>query len=38
MKTPAVIAMGGAQTTINNQLKAAAAMAAETATTMTLKT
>jgi hypothetical protein len=31
-KSPAVIAMAGAQTTINNQLKLAAAMATETMT------
>jgi hypothetical protein len=30
-KTPAAIVMAGAQTTINNQLKLAAAMATETA-------
>jgi hypothetical protein len=32
MKTPAATVMAGAQTTINNQLKAATAMAPETAT------
>ncbi len=42
MKTPMVTAMAGAQTTINNQLKAATATATETgrmtATTMTMET
>jgi hypothetical protein len=38
MKTPAAIAMAGALPTINNQLKAAAAMAMETTTTTTNKT
>jgi hypothetical protein len=37
-KTPAATAMAGALPTINNQLKAAAAMAMETTTTMTNKT
>ncbi len=37
-KTPAATAMVGAQTTINNPLKAAEAMAMETATTRTLNT
>ncbi len=37
-KTPAAIAMVGALPTINNQLKAAAAMAMETMTTTTHKT
>jgi hypothetical protein len=37
-KTPAGTAMAGAQTTINNQLKVAAAMAIETATRMIVKT
>jgi hypothetical protein len=36
-KTPAVTAMVGALPTINNQLKAAAAMAMETTTTTTNK-
>jgi hypothetical protein len=36
--TPAATAMAGVQTTINNQLKAAAAMAMETATMTTIKT
>jgi hypothetical protein len=36
-KTPAATAMAGALPTINNQLKAAAAMAMETMTTMTHK-
>jgi hypothetical protein len=36
-KTPWVTAMVEAQTTINNQLKAAAATAMETATRMTIK-
>ncbi len=38
MKTPGAIAMVGTLPTINNQLKAAAAMAMETTTTMTHKT
>ncbi len=38
IKTPATTAMAGALPTINNQLKAAAAMAMKTATTMTHKT
>jgi hypothetical protein len=38
MKTPAATAMAGALPTINNQLKAAAAMAMETTTTTTHKT
>jgi hypothetical protein len=38
MKTPAVTAMAGALPTINNQLKAAVAMAMETTTTTTHKT
>jgi hypothetical protein len=38
MKTPAVTAMVGALPTINNQLKAAAAMAMETTTTTTHET
>jgi hypothetical protein len=37
MKTPAATAMAGTLPTINNQLKAAAAMAMETTTTMTNK-
>jgi hypothetical protein len=37
-KTPAATAMAGALPTINNQLKAAAAMAMETTTTTTNKT
>jgi hypothetical protein len=37
-KTPAATAMAGALPTINNQLKAAAAMAMETTTTSTNKT
>ncbi len=37
MKTPVATAMVRAQTTINNQLKAMAAMATETATTTTIK-
>ncbi len=37
-KTPAAAAMVGAQTTINNQLKAAGAMAMETETMRTIKT
>jgi hypothetical protein len=37
-KTPAATAMAGALPTINNQLKAAAAMAMEMTTTMTNKT
>jgi hypothetical protein len=37
-KTPAATAMAGALPTINNQLKAAAAMAMETTTTLTNKT
>ncbi len=37
-KTPAATAMAGALLTINNQLKAAAAMAMETMTTTTHKT
>jgi hypothetical protein len=36
-KTPAVTAIAGALPTINNQLKAAAAMVMETTTTMTNK-
>ncbi len=36
MKTPAVTAMAGEQTTINNQLNASTATATETATTMTM--
>ncbi len=38
MKTPAVTAMTGAQTTIDNQLNASTATATETATTMTMET
>jgi hypothetical protein len=38
MKTPAVTAIAGAQTTINNQLNASTAMATETVTTMTMET
>jgi hypothetical protein len=38
MKTPAVTAMAGAQTTINNQLNASTATATETATMMMIKT
>jgi hypothetical protein len=38
MKTPAVTAMAGAQTTINNQLNASTATATEMATTMTMET
>ena len=38
MKTPTVTAMAGAQTTINNQLKAATETATVTATTMTMET
>ncbi len=38
MKTPVATAMAGALPTINNQLKAAAAVAMETTTTMTHKT
>ena len=38
MKTPAVTAMAGAQTTINNQLNASTATATMTATTMTMET
>ncbi len=37
-KTPAATAIAGALPTINNQLKAAAAMVMETMTTMTNKT
>ncbi len=37
MKTPVATAMAGALPTINNQLKAAAAMAMETMTTTTIK-
>ncbi len=37
-KTPVATAMAGALPTINNQLKAAAAMAMKTGTTMTHKT
>ncbi len=37
MKTQAVTAMAGAQTTIDNQPNALTAMATETATTMTMK-
>jgi hypothetical protein len=37
-KTPVATAMAGARTTINNQQKAAAAMATETEKTMTIKT
>ncbi len=36
-KTPAATAMAGAKTTVNNQLKVAAATAMETALTMTIK-
>ena len=38
MKTPAVTAMAGVQTTINNQLNASTAKAMMTATTMTMET
>jgi hypothetical protein len=38
MKTPAVTAMAGAQTTINNQLNASMPTATETATMMTMET
>jgi hypothetical protein len=38
MKTPVATTMAGALTTINNQLKAAVAMAMETTTTRTNKT
>ncbi len=38
MKTPAVTAMAGAQTKIDNQLNASTAMATMTATTMTMET
>ncbi len=37
MKTPAVTAMAGVQTTINNQLNALTATATETATMMTME-
>jgi hypothetical protein len=38
MKTPAATVMAGAQTTINNQLKAAGAMATITATMEVMRT
>jgi hypothetical protein len=38
MKTPAVTAMAGAQTTINNQLNALIATVMETVTIMTMET
>jgi hypothetical protein len=37
MKTPAVTAIAGAQTTIDNQLNASTAMAMEMTTTMTME-